>query len=151
MGPSVQVRPALTYPVNHPALSRGVEECSNGATSKPVIPETGEVLFVNKSGGCPVVPGEQLFYALDLHGRSQTFARASTHTNGITMYFFVNTAGETYFGIQLGHPADGYAASYAVLDVVLSGNALSSINQVSWKVQDGVSLGSDSFSDLNAI
>ena len=124
-GPSRQIRPAVTYPMNHPALSRGVGQCSNGATSKPVIPDTGEVLFVNKSGGCPEVPGEELFYAVDAQGRSQTFARGGLQLSGLVVYFFVNTFGETYFGLQLGHDNDNYTATYAVVDVVLSGNARS--------------------------
>jgi hypothetical protein len=151
-GPPRQIRPAVTYPMNHPALSRGVGQCSNGATSKPVIPDTGEVLFVNKSGGCPEVPGEELFYAVDAQGRSQTFARGGLQLSGLVVYFFVNTKGETYFGLQLGHDNDNYTATYAVVDVVLSGNARSgsSVQQTSWRVKDGLSANSDGFPDPNA-
>ena len=133
------MRPAHTYPVHHPVLFRGAEECSNGASARPTIPETGEILFVNKSGGCPQVPGSDLFFAVDPRtGRSQTFA-SSPAADGITMYFFVNTAGKTYFGLQIGHAANNFTAGYAVVDVILSGSAKSM--QASWVLQDGISAG----------
>ena len=40
------------------------------------------------------------------------------------IFFIVNSIGETFLGIELGHKEDGSTASaagYAVLDIVLSG------------------------------
>ena len=89
---------------------------------------------------------------MDAQGRSQTFARGGLQLSGLVVYFFVNTIGETYFGLQLGHDNDNYTATYAVVDVVLSGSARSgsSVQQTSWRVKDGLSANNDGFPDPNA-
>ena len=55
-----------------------------------------------------------------LQGRSKTFLTGA----GLMIFFIVNSIGETFLGIELGHKEDGSTASaagYAVLDIVLSG------------------------------
>jgi hypothetical protein len=142
-GPTRKLRPALTFPAQHPALSP-TRECAL-SSSRPTIPKTGQAIFVEDS--CPQRTGVELFYALDPNsGRSRTFAPGSG-ASGITMFFFVNTMGETYFGIQIGHYTDaadeGLNGDYGVVDVILSGEAKTANSLATWVLQDGASQASD--------
>eukprot|EP00946_MAST-07B_sp_MAST-7B-sp1_P003080 g3080.t1 len=134
-------------------------------------PKTSESqgVLIKQSGtngggsGCVKVQGADLFYA----GRSQSMlARErsnATESEGISAFFFVNTEGETYFGLTLHKNVralrqtrvpegnwnisssatnnDSSSATeednrpvYAIVDVILSGSAR--LSQTSWLVQD---------------
>ena len=212
-GPPLQIRPALTFPVDHPALPARRAQCGGtGPSRKPTVPERGEGLFA-PGGACPEVSGVDLFYAQSEtilvpnpnfdaavpqnerghpgHMPSLSFTRSlmfasnctdvwvhepnpnynasiskatlplserqpeerapllssmrstcanNAHTSGLAMYFFVNVAGETYFGLQIGHADDNFAASSTTVDVMLSGEAKPSAagRQPTWVLKDGL-------------
>jgi hypothetical protein len=119
-GPPQQFHPAHSFPTGHPYTSR--TDCG-GAPTRPTVPETGPGLF--SSGTCPVASGAELFYALDPNtGRSKTFLTGA----GVMIFFFVNSKGESYLGVQVGHKEkagdSNLASGYVVLDVVLSGSKI---------------------------
>ena len=61
------------------------------------------------------------------------------NASGVTMFFFVNEIGESFFGIQIGHEADQFAPSSMTVDVILSGEAKPSANrQPAWIVKEGL-------------
>ena len=111
------LHPAHAFPTGHPAVAR--TDCG-GAPSRPTIPEIGPALF--STGTCPPSSGVQMFYALDpTTGRSRTFQTGA----GLMIFFLVNSVGESYLGVQIGHYASSTAAAppsgYASIDVILSG------------------------------
>ena len=111
------LHPAHAFPTGHPAVAR--TDCG-GAPSRPTIPEIGPALF--STGTCPPSSGVQMFYALDPStGRSRTFQTGA----GLMIFFLVNSVGESYLGVQIGHYASSTAAAppsgYASIDVILSG------------------------------
>ena len=134
------LHPAHAYPEGHPATTR--QDCG-GAPSRPTIPETGPGLFSSggTGGTCPATAGTSIFYALDpATGRSKTFASGA----GLMIFFLVNSVGESYLGIQIGHYPDGsdgtgiVAAGYGVIDIILSGATVDTMSpKPHWVVQDG--------------
>ena len=138
LGTIVTVRPALTFPVHHPALSRII---CNSASTLATIPKFGEAIFSGLS--CPRVTGVDIFYALDPStGRAHTFSQ-NFSTSKVLIFFFVNSLGETYIGLQMGHHGsmgNQTRSEYAVFDIVLSGKARQS--HASWVLKDGDSISS---------
>jgi fibro-slime domain-containing protein len=131
-GPPRKLRPALTFPAKHPAL-QSLEVCSDPSRGKirPIIPEYGVA-----GEDCNRIPGVDLFY--DQHRKQTTKGVAHPHTSatpfardvsdGISMFFFANALGETYFGMQIADEhagLDDATGDYALVEVMLSGEALS--------------------------
>ena len=169
-GPPLTLLPAFTFPKHDPGLSLLAACIKKSEVFRPLIPRSGEALVPGDVGrvqgegsGCVKVQGADLFYA----GRSQSMlARErsnATESEGISAFFFVNTEGETYFGLTLHKNVralrqtrvpegnwnisssatnnDSSSATeednrpvYAIVDVILSGSAR--LSQTSWLVQD---------------
>jgi hypothetical protein len=133
-GPPKQFHPAHSFPTGHPYTSR--TDCG-GTPQRPTVPVTGPSLF-SSGGSCTVATGAELFYALDPStGRSRTFLTGA----GLMIFFFVNSMGESFLGVQVGHKETISGAppksGYAVLDLVLSGSKINTMAvKPDWIFQD---------------
>lgn len=135
-----EIRPALTFPVHHPAIQE-LKKCRQGNNESPIdltIPKYGTV--PDLKGSCSETTGINLFYARDPNSeRSQLLPEDGL--GGVSIFFFVNKKDEAYMGIQIGYSGNSTNIvnehTYAIIDIILSGDALSS--QSSWVLVDGVS------------
>ena len=135
-----KIRPALTFPVHHPAIQE-LKKCRQGNNKSPIdltIPKYGTV--PDLKGSCSETNGIDLFYARDPNSeRSQVLPEDGL--GGVSIFFFVNEQDEAYMGIQIGNSENSTNIAdehtYAIIDIILSGDALS--GQASWVLVDGVS------------